>query len=662
MTSPRNRMSAELIAAWAIALTIAGAALAVSLVPPAPMRLGQQAIPEHVQEMNLADTTSQRHAYAILLFGTGGAAILLTTSRRLREGLVQWASSAPFRDLPWHWVVAGASIAIVWLCIGTSGSQIASLAIVPGLVIIGGRPRYDKWLGIAAAVAVSAYAGLVMIPGLLLRPDISSLLVPPAIVEAHYSAVVSHGDRLSRGFHLFSEVMPQYGVLLPSALGFIEKTHGLLSFGTHLRLVQAAQVVFCVLAFGCYWLWSGKRMVPTALVLLPMLAMANTRHLSVFLPNQSGWRFAGFPLGLLVLVALRARERRSAVILGFASGGLLLFNPETGIAISLGYVFFLLTEGSENAAARQHVSTLLRFAACASVLPIIFVIAFRAGFGYSPLPFGGSTGFALTRFAAGYGGLKLYFGIGWVVVLAHSIVEILSAVMMRLRLTIHDRIRGAVAVTILVWFAYFFNRPHEWNLWTIYFLYGFFILDFINPSMLSRYAAELRGRGLPIGAAITTMFLIVNMPNVLKAGRDGLRAIRHRPATSVTSLSDADMPSAYADTLGRRSEFVRSEFRKGPLSYFTGNVYLMPLISGVFSSFGDAYEVFSGDDFDRLVDRLTAGGPEELLFDDANGTMTGSPQRNHYYDRLKRRLATTYELRERTAGWEVWERSSQNRQ
>jgi hypothetical protein len=657
MTRSGSHGSGEVTAAWVIAALIVALAALAALDPPPAIPLGLRAMAEHVQEMHLSDTTRQRHAYLVLFLATTAATVVLARSDRLRARVVRWAERAPLDERALRWLGTVTALAILYFCRGRSLKHLASFGLVALLVAIHSRPRMQRALGAAAAVTVAACAAIVLVPGLLTRPDLTTTVVPPAIVEAHYVAVVSQGDRLSQGYRLFSEVMPQYGVLLPALLGWVEKTRGLLSFGAHIRLVQVAQIAFALLAFACYWLWSGRRFLTTALVFIPVLAMVGTRHNSVFCPNQSGWRFAGFPLGMLILLLTMRARRRPAALLGLASGGLALFNPETAAAVTFGYLFFLLSERREDGSAVDPFPVLRQFIVYALILPLAFAIVFRLAFGYFPSPFGTSSRYALVRFSAGYGGLTLYFAIGWIVMLVCSIVEILRGALSRAPLDTRARARGAVAVVMLVWFSYFFNRADEWNLWINYFLFGFFIVEMLGTEELARYASAARGFALPVGAAIVAMFLVGSAQNIVLAMRDGLGAVRHRSPPPPTVESGVGLPADYASLLARRAAFVARRAKETPLYYFTGNIYAMPIVSGVTSRPGDAYEMYNNDEFDRFAAGLVASGPPQLLFDDASSLMIGSKERNHYYGRLKDKIAAAYALRERVDGWEVWERA-----
>src|SRR5581483_1691513 len=43
-----------------------------------------------------------------------------------------------------------------------------------------------------------------------------------------------------------------------------------------------------------------------------------------------------------------------------------------------------------------------------------------------------------------------------------------------------EAIRAAAAAMLMVWFAYYFNRPHPWHLCSFFFLYAFLAYDLLR--------------------------------------------------------------------------------------------------------------------------------------------------------------------------------------
>jgi hypothetical protein len=218
------------------------------------------------------------------------------------------------------------------------------------------------------------------------------------------------------------------------------------------------------------------------------------------------------------------------------------------------------------------------------------------------------------------------------------------------------QVKMSIAAAILIWFAYFANRAHVWNLWTFYLLYGFLLLDLVRPARVARDLRSLRKFQLPLGLAVVAMYVSINMPNVEIAARENVQDLRHPPSVPVQMLSGAQLPSWYADLARARAELVREKSKLGPVTYVTANIYLVPILSGVFSRLpvGDPYEGYTASDFDRFVAWFESTRPPEILFDDVNAPLVGSAERRHYFERLKRALASSYFIQSREAGWEIW--------
>ena len=616
---------------------------------------------------------------------TENAAVFYDSSRyiRVHRGILLATLAAALTLLRWRGTSLRIGRLVVRPWLGRAGRAVAlaaSLAVVllasieaPNLkwaVVVTCCVATFVWVGSCladrASVSVVAFvfllgcAAILIVPGFAKVPDLSSPdFVPPDEAEVHYSIVVSQGDWLSQGEHLFTEVAPHYGFLEPLVLAAVEQAHGLLSFGAHVRVIQIMQVAFALAAFFCYWLWSRRNMLATVFVLLPILAWVHTTHKSVLCPNQSGWRFIGFPLGLLLLVAARPSRRLDALLLGLAAGGLVILNPETGIVMAAAYATYVIAGRVRTSLdLRSLVSALTVFGLSATVIPLVFVLVYRITLGYLPFPVSRGPSYALTKFASGYGGLEIYFGIGWIVILIHSVFEIGRALVSIEALTSQRRIRLAIAVAILIWFAYFANRPHPWNLWTYWFLYGFFVLDFCRPRRLARCGRWIRRGRLPMPLGIMFMFTAMGLFLIIPALRGNLRLARSRIAPADTTvLSGVRLPSSYADLASQRADFVRQQKQKGSLLYFTSNTYLMPILSGVVCDlpFSDPYvEGFTVEDFDRSVTAIEAKHPQVLLFDDPSSQFVGVKQRQTFIERLKVKLSPVYQRTERRAGWEIW--------
>ncbi len=609
---------------------------------------------EHIEQLALKDSSVQSRAHRILVFVLGTSLVGLIASPIARQRLVAVGTRSPMLERFAHAAAAGLPFVLVIAASWEHRGTPAAMGLACTVIAVGAafafrsKPR----LAIIAAGVMVGFAALVFVPGLLKDPALPSDSASIEFAEWHYSIVVSQADRLAKGLRLFTEVVPHYGVLAPALLGFAERQFGLLNFGEHIRIVQFAQLLFGVGAILCYYLWSGRSWLPTAICGIPVVAFAGTLHDAVLAPNQSGWRFLVFPIGILFLVMRPSVASRPRTF-GVVWGGLILLNLETGIAVGAAYATSILLEHES----RQHLrlwGTIGRFLLGSILTLTLFAVGFWFAFGYLPVP--GLSGTTFARFSAGYGGLSLYFGVAWILILSHSVYLATRAFLTIPHLDERDRTQAAIAVAIIVWFAYFFNRPAAWDLWTFFFLYGFLLVDLFQPDSLVQAALSLRGGRLSFGLAILMVLLSEHAYGDFWAARRSVAALSapHQPETK---LSGVLVTPAFATDVFEKAMFVKEQASRGSSYYFTTNVYFVPLLSNYYPHLpmADVYaESFTDSDFERMIAWILTEHPSQLLFDDPESRYAGGPERRHFMSRLKARLSSAYAKKDKTAGWEVW--------
>ncbi|HEX6764094.1 MAG TPA: hypothetical protein VF103_01425, partial [Polyangiaceae bacterium] len=256
---------AVLAAALIIALSALSALLPV--VAPAP---GTRPTPEHVAQLGLVDSRVQSRAHRIIVLVTAAAALGFVVSRRARAKL-----AVPFERIERSPVARAASFVIppllVLLAYERAVPFVAGLGAAALVLVLGARFRREKWFSLALVGVGVGYALLVLVPGFFVTPDLSDPWLRQG-AEWHYSIVVSQGDRLARGLELFENITPHYGLLGPTLLALYERSAGFLSFGGHVRLIQVTELVFCAAALCCHLAWSGRRVLPTVVAMVPVLA------------------------------------------------------------------------------------------------------------------------------------------------------------------------------------------------------------------------------------------------------------------------------------------------------------------------------------------------------------------------------------------------------
>ena len=198
----------------------------------------------------------------------------------------------------------------------------------------------------AAWTLLLLYVSALMVPGLL-RPVLIGNVALLKSAEAHYSVTLAPGDRLAAGLMPGKDVNLYYGLGMTFFTAAFERSVRFLTFGEHIRLVQVFQVVFIVAAIAAFIIWKPHKPFWVLAATAFVGPWVSTSHLAVYYPNQAGWRSLGFPIGVLVLLlARRLPKTHQCLLLGFWSASAILLNPETGIALSVGFAVFMITQSA----------------------------------------------------------------------------------------------------------------------------------------------------------------------------------------------------------------------------------------------------------------------------------------------------------------------------
>jgi hypothetical protein len=548
------------------------------------------------------------------------------------------------------------------------------------------KPRKTRAFAVAIWGFIAAYGFFLVGPGLARIPFLFEPLLSDA--ELHYSMTLAQGDRLATGLRLGSQVNLNYGLIHSLALAVFERNSGLLSFGEHLRLVQAFQIAFLLVALSACYLWRPANPLFMLFSILLIGPWLSTSQPAIYFPNQSGWRSFAFAAGIAILLLVyRQPLGRVAFALGAAAGFLLLYNPETGLCLSLGYGLFLLSR-RRSATLFQIAAVALRAAGGAAVVLLGVVIFYRVGLGTWP-PLSTVLLVNMRRYAQGFGGLPLYFDPLAVLIFAHSTYVVSSTVLKwRLRdLGSDESIKLAIAAVILTWFVYYLNRPDPWNLWTYQFLYLFLIADIFDP----RFVRGLRRRGIVAAtfdlrlASLTLVLVPVLLANNLVISFMTLYPTGEATATTAISgismpepeakalyptakatataaISGISMPEPVAKSLRAQADFLSSQEALSTW-FFSRHSYSLSLLTRRFNPlpFQDLFGEISTDaDFEALVADIFSASPRVILFDapDFDPVFDSIPSiywRTGFYGRLQIRLAEHYQRGPITSGWQVWQ-------
>jgi hypothetical protein len=221
--------------------------------------------------------------------------------------------------------------------------------------------------------------------------------------------------------------------------------------------------------------------------------------------------------------------------------------------------------------------------------------------------------------------------------------------------------RAAVAAALVVWFAYYANRPHPWNLSSYYLLYGFLLVDLMRVA-----AAGLARRRASVLLALALAVLGgVALPNVLaiaKKGADQVRAallpaLRREAPPGARCVSGVFVEPAGGAAVLEKAATVAARRAEAPV-YFTSDSWLVPKVAGVFSAVPavDAcWESMTRAAYRRIVDAVLAS-PTSRVYFDPPGTPAYYSDCALFYERLRADLSGRFARGPDEGGWEAWVR------
>jgi hypothetical protein len=549
----------------------------------------------------------------------------------------------------------------------------------------GSQLRRPGWQLPSAVLSVLLIAAA-LAPALAMRFDLSGFHWGD-IEEfmEHWLIVIGPADRLLHGAPLFKSAQPIYGGLTTLLAVGLQRTWGEFCLRDYCVFIAGLQAVALVLALPVYYHLTGRRW---ALCILPLVLAGCNHHFSecwYCYPNHTAWRHIAFPVALSVYVLLRRTGVQGcAFCLGCSSLLALVHNVETGIAITAGNLTYLI------------------FRECAEVTgPSFRTIIMRA----VAWIFGGSVGFAgwmlcnrlvLGRFPDLSSMREQYsltlcftstgFGSLWpqqlqllpLVILAHATFTMIYSWLDRpRRKRWSTALRSSVSATILVWFAYYFNRPGPEYLLSYYLLYGCLLADIL------RLLASSRSTHLPILSKVMASFIvgIVIVPIVVTqcieqwpGYRAGLKLIVEPPSEPcATSMAGVTLPAGTrADMLKRKAKFLRDRAADGPVVYLTEDSYLIPKVSGVWPALSIAsihYESLNRQRYEAALHEIRTAPVTEIYVDDKStvGMPGCRPEASwppyprysqEFFRYVRLDLKVDFQLVGVREGWEVWQKHS----
>jgi hypothetical protein len=564
-------------------------------------------------------------------------------------------------------------------------SGAAALTILFLLLVLAaprlGTPAIER----VTIALIGAYVVSLALPGLLVKPIPLMEIDPTALVqfEAHLLYLPMRGAMVAAGQNFLDELPIGYGVLMPSIMSVIElKRHGL-SIAEQLRFVQVCQLLFCIAAVCAYMAYKPRQYLGVLVALLLAGPYWVTAGLGIWHPNQTGFRSLGLPAGMLALMIVgRLPPSRAAWWLGFVAGTAILMNLETAIALSAGFAVFLVVRTRS-----LPWMPLLRAAVAGTLLISVYFLAFslalrRFPFNLQTLDlfelisrFSGGD-FGLRLFSAGHEGEGFYLVPFALVMFGHAIYVVIDG-FRRLgggTLPVRAALRVSVAVTLILWLAYYFNAPNWWQIWTHLFLYGFLIIDLMDrrrigigpgkpgESLRSRFGRLRMSPALLIVLLLLSLLIPHTNRHLVKYTLDFMYPRWLNSAQDVSVLSGILMPKEIADFLRNKATKLKELHgdAQGRLVYFTFNMASMPRLTGLFQPppYRDMFSEIPGDGaFGATIEKLFSQKPDVILLDAPTGDYALIGARKDFQDRLRSAISPAYRVAGIEDGWQIWRRS-----
>jgi hypothetical protein len=574
---------------------------------------------------------------------------------RLAPGLVAVATLAA-----WHFLPGPREIAYA-----------GAILLLTSLLVLG---RFLKMrpLNVLSAAALLASLAVATIPGFLHPPDYSRVPWWEVVYsQGHYAVVVAPADLLGAGRALLSEVRPDYGLVLPVLVGGYERRFGPLTLGGEVRLLLALQALYLAVAAWLFARQARGRFVFALLAFLTVAPWFHFDHKGLRFPNQTPWRTIGMALALAILALLVGRSRRRAIfVLGLTSGGALLVNFESGVAVTVAclvwacFRFGLLGPGASGRD-RLHSAGQFGLGLLVSTAAVWVLVPLALGQPLDLLRLPQLVANAAFTASAGFSGWPLTDDPWPVVMFGHAaFVLLLAGFRGGAPASPRASFRAAAAALLVVWFAYYANRPHPWNLSSYYLPYGLLLIDLLR-------FVELRVRRRRAnGALVAALFLLalVILPNLVFQAGKGARqvsaalraAIRGTTPTEGRLLSGVWLADPGAGELEERARFIREKaLAEGPPIYLTSDSYLVPKLSGVFSAMpvvDFCWQATTRRLYEGMLATVASSG-RRVIYLDAPGTFTHSASPCAvFYDKVRGDLEARFERAGIESGWEVWRR------
>jgi len=624
-----------------------------------------------LQTIPYFDGAGQRLAHRLAMFSLG--AIIVIGS--IGTGFVRKFLAGGRRKLA---ITLAAICCIGEIVAGFSHQSIPWFPLIIGLIFCAVLcdPRLNQlrglghWSFAAACIFLLAAA---TIPAIFATPDLSDWGWKDVVfIQMHCSLVFGVGDHLAAGERLFSQTVPTYGVFFQFFAAWYQRSVRTLTAGNYFHVLQALNAVYLSASLLLLHRYTkGKWLLCLAGFAL-IVPWYHFRQHALWYPNLTGWRTLSFPLALLLCHFFRrVSVLKSSLFLGAFAAIALLINIESGLAATAGliaYIYFQQLLPSPHSIRASIVAGL--------AFSLGFAITFGAffflwGTVLPPLPDFAQAphAFAVLRLwmATNFGSAEFRWSLPAAAIFAHAVFILIYTPLANRRSPRHfASLRAAAAAMIMVWFAYYMNRPDALNLPGFLLPYSLLLIDLLR---YLRIQIARRRTITTLSTAALAIMIFAIIPELCFSWSSSNFFIRHdhanatfkAPSRQPAELVDGVyLPAAGAENLVAQAKFLTQFPPDQSPFYITQNSYLMPKLSGHVSpipAMDVLWELTTEEKYHDVLSTIAAANPRQLFLDSPESVAIGSQPYAGIFGQIRIDLAAMkYQPVAIQNGWEIWER------
>ncbi len=563
-----------------------------------------------------------------------------------------------------NWCAAVVSIVfLVWSGLNFNGSpQELTIGIFLTVLLCALAKVRSSGDKVLPAILLFVLALLAVVPGLFQTTDFSSKSAIEILqIQQHYAMCIGFSDKLAYGIPLVPETLLYYGVLIPTALGAFQRFAGVLSFGDLTHCVQVTQLLL-LMAVGFLLLRLARRQKELALmaflVVLPWFHFAQS---GLSYPNQSGWRYLGVYTLLIAMSSLRRLGGgKLAILLGALAGFCLLYNVETGLtaAIATFLSLFFLRHRLRDLKAAPLVAPALYVGGMLTAVAG-YALIFMLLFGYLPAFINPSKIKVYIKAAESISMAGTILPIAIFIFVHAAFVFARIATIAAPLVTIRHAVRAVVALLIIVWEMYYFNRPFFSNLAGIFALYSLLLVDSLRFARIAIVRRRFYDGAILLFGALAVIVAPVALLAWTEAAKSYvLPETDLAKKSAAVSVSRVRLPKAFGENVLDKGTYLKDLRKKASFRFVSLYSLLVPRLSQLEQPFPFTDPYFGINlerDYHNYVALLLKSDATFILLDDQDSdpALKGHQWYKLYLSAMEKALSSRYELLRCEHGWRV---------